>query len=176
MKTENLSKQELQEINTVLNKYRNKRISLKELLEYFQVEYFLDYGYTTCSDFFITRVTLEESSIHSLLSRYQELLKYKRLHIWRRLYNYVDFWYNVDRCGTIFPVNLIRHKVSEIDWSLYELHLRPIRISSRILKECKCININYLIATDRVLNVLTNIAYIKENSLEKYKNEFIGKF
>ena len=185
MKTENLSKQELQEINKTLTNFISKKISLKELLEYFQIEYFLDYGYTICSYYFTTRVTMEESSINSLFGPYQNILKYPALRKWKELCDKVDFWYNLDRRGcTLFPINYIRHKVSEIDWSMYEFHLRPYKISSRVLREYRCIdntfyppdNYDYLVATDKVLNVLTNIAYVKENGLEKYRNESFRKF
>ena len=37
--------EELAEMDQVLTKYRNKQITLKELLEYFQVEWFCNYAY-----------------------------------------------------------------------------------------------------------------------------------
>ena len=121
--------EELAEMDQVLTKYRNKQITLKELLGYFQVEWFCNYAYVEGSDEFVEVVTEEECSIHSLLSGYtglSNLLKYSELAKWRQLCGYVEVLHKKDlqnQCK-FSPSELIRHKVSEINWDEYHKMLR----------------------------------------------------
>jgi hypothetical protein len=125
-------------INTVLTKYRYKKIHLKELLEFFQAEYFYNWVYANCSEELTKLITEEEASIYCLLifrDHFTSLLTYPELADWKQLCDYVETLYNRDRCYKICNPAVINYeacKVSKINWETYSFCLRSAVVTSRM--------------------------------------------
>ncbi len=175
----------LDDIDKILSDYRAKKIHLKEVLEYFQVEFFHNWIYSECSDDLIKMVTVEEASIYCLLNYRDQLtplLTYPELAVWKQLNDYVEVLYHKDKynhetCNFEIPDEEM-FRVSNIDWDTYDLHLRPIPVTSRILRAYKIVDgyffinppqeeIDYIVITDKLLNVLNNKIF-KDGALEQW--------
>lgn len=165
----------LDEIDQILSDYRAKKLHLKEVLEFFQVEFFHNWVYSNCTDELTEIVTVEEASIYCLLNYRDQLtplLTYPELAKWKQLCDYVEVLYNKNRRSLrnsdSFGFNDELFRVSNINWDTYDLWIRPVPITERMWKSIKFIDgyfvnppqeeTNYIIATDRLLNVLNNIA------------------
>ena len=125
------------DMNKILSDYRAKKIHLKEVLEYFQVEFFYNWVYDKCSDDLIDLVTAEEASIYCLFNYRDQLtplLTYPELAAWKQLCNYVEVLYYKDKYNhklTVVNVGFNDDelwRVSNINWDTYDQQLRPVRI------------------------------------------------
>jgi hypothetical protein len=163
----------LDDINNILSDYRAKKIHLKEVLEYFQVEFFHNWVYSNCTDALTEIVTVEEASIYCLLNYRDQLtplLTYPELAAWKQLSDYVEVLYRKDRYsyesygGEIPDEEMFR--VSNINWDTYDLWIRPIHVTPRMSRAYKIIDgwfinppqevMDHIVVTDKLLNVLNN--------------------
>lgn len=120
------------EINQTLYNYRNKKIHLREVLEYFQVEFFHNWVYSRCSDKLTDIVSVEEASIYCLLNYRDELtplLSYPELADWKQLCDYVETLYSKNHPRFVSEIpNEELYRVSKIDWDTYDQTLRGVLV------------------------------------------------
>jgi len=125
----------LDEIDQILSDYRAKKIHLKEVLEFFQVEFFHNWVYNECTDELTEIVTVEEASIYCLLNYRDQLtplLTYPELAKWKQLCDYVEILFHKDKYNrrlTVADVGFNDEeiwRVSNINWDTYDQYLRPV--------------------------------------------------
>jgi hypothetical protein len=120
------------DMNKILSDYRAKKIHLKEVLEYFQVEFFYNWVYDKCSDDLIDLVTAEEASIYCLFNYRDQLtplLTYPELAAWKQLCNYVEVLYYKDHPRYVAEIpDEELYRVSNIDWDTYDQTLRGVPV------------------------------------------------